>query len=137
YLDLATVEVWASATNDRSAALKVGEGVDAFLHAGVPAGETRFYWVRARNVSLLNGEWHPVSPTAGVAGTAGSAQPGPGSITATELAADSVTTPAIAPGAVTPTEIADAAITRAKIAFAAVGSAQIENASITQAKIAN
>lgn len=135
YLDLAAVEVWASASNDRSAAMKVGEGTDAFLHAGVPAGSTRFYWVRARNVSLLYGEWHPVSPTAGVAGTAGTAQPAPGSITATELAADSVTTPAIAANAVGTTEIADAAIQRAKIAFAAVGTAQIDDAAITRAKI--
>lgn len=137
YLDIATVEVFASATNDRVSATKIGEGLNAFLHAGVTPGQTRYYWIRARDVSGQFGDWFPLSATGGIAGTAGTAQPGPGTITATELAPDSVTSPAIAPAAVGASEIANAAIVRAKIAFAAVGSAEIEDAAITNAKIAN
>lgn len=135
YLDLATVEVHRASVNNRASAVKVGEGLNAFLDANVSAGDTRFYWVRPRDVSGLYGDWFPLSATAGVSGTAATAQPGPGSITAVELAPDSVTNAAIAPAAVNTTEIADAAIARAKLAFAAVGTAQIDDAAITQAKI--
>lgn len=136
YLAFQKTEIYASASNNRLSAFKIAEvSTNGYTHAGVTAGTTNFYWVRPVNVAGVVGEFFPVSTTAGVAATAGSAQPGPGTITAVELAVDSVTSPAIAPGAVGTTEIADAAIQRAKIATAAIGSAQIEDGSIVRAKI--
>ncbi len=137
YLTLGTVEVWAAAANNRVGAAKVGEALSSLTHAGVPPGETRFYWVRARNASGLYGDWFPLSTTAGVAATAGTAQPGPGTITDVELADSAVTAPKIADFAVTNAKIANAAIDNAKIANAAITSAKIQDAAITTAKIGN
>jgi hypothetical protein len=126
YMALDTVEVWASTTNNRGAAINVGaSGNGQFTHADVPAGATRFYWLRPRNASGSYGDWHPLAANAGVAGTAGTAQPGPGSITATELA----------PGAVTEPKLGNQSVSRAKLGFAAVGSAQIGYAEVTGANI--
>ena len=68
YLDLRTVEVWASATNDRGAATKVREGDTVASHV-LTSGLTRYYWIRAKNNSDLYGDWHPSSSTAGVSAT--------------------------------------------------------------------
>ena len=73
YLDLALVEVWASATNNRGAASKIGEvakGQDTFVHT-IDGGTTRYYWVRPKNGAGYYGDWHPLSASAGVSGTAG------------------------------------------------------------------
>lgn len=137
YLTLGTVEVWAAAANDRASAAKIGEALSSLTHAGVPPGETRFYWVRARNASGLYGDWFPLSATAGVAATAGTAQPGPGTITDVELADAAITAPKIADFAVTNAKIANAAIDNAKIANAAITGAKIQDAAITTAKIAD
>jgi hypothetical protein len=137
YLTLGTVEVWAASANNRTGAAKVGEALSGLTHAGVPPGETRFYWVRPRNASGLYGDWFPLSATAGVAATAGTAQPGPGTITDIELADSAITAPKIADFAVTNAKIANAAIDNAKIANAAIASANIQDAAITTAKIAN
>lgn len=73
YLDLALVEVWASATNNRAAGSKVGEvakGQNTFVHT-LAAGTLRYYWVRPKNRAGYYGDWHPLSASAGVSGTAG------------------------------------------------------------------
>jgi len=73
YLDLALVEVWASASNNRSLGSKVGEaakGQNTFVHT-LAGGTLRYYWVRPKNTSGSYGDWHPLSATAGVSGTAG------------------------------------------------------------------
>lgn len=73
YLDLALVEVWASATNNRAAGSKIGEvakGQNTFVHT-LDGGLTRYYWVRPKNAAGYYGDWHPLSASAGVSGTAG------------------------------------------------------------------
>jgi len=73
YLDLALVEVWASATNNRSAATLAGsaaKGQNTFVHT-LEGGTTRYYWVRPKNAAGYYGDWHPLSASAGVSGTAG------------------------------------------------------------------
>lgn len=71
-VDVADVEVWASSTNDRSFATLVAEVAGgAFTHA-VPAGETRYYWVRSRGKApdTRASVWVPSSATGGIAATA-------------------------------------------------------------------
>lgn len=73
YLDLALVEVWASATNNRAAATLAGsaaKGQNTFVHT-LEGGTTRYYWVRPKNAAGYYGDWHPLSASAGVSGTAG------------------------------------------------------------------
>jgi hypothetical protein len=75
-------EVWAATVNNRADASfqKIGQGLTNYLHAGLQRGETRFYWVRARNKIYQSvagvmtwvgsyGAWHPESATGGVQGT--------------------------------------------------------------------
>lgn len=71
YLAYAAGEVFAAISNDRSVAVKVGEGQTDFLHTGLSRGATNYYWVRARNANAVPdyGEFFPVSSTAGVLGT--------------------------------------------------------------------
>lgn len=136
YLALGAVEVWAASSNDRGAAAKIGEtNSGLFVHAGLSGGAQRWYWVRPRNASGAYGDWFPFAATNGVAATAGTSQPGPGSITATELAPDAVTQSAIAPAAVGTTELESLAVTRQKLGFGAVGTLQVEDGAITNAKI--
>lgn len=137
YLRYAKTEVYAASSNNRALAAKVGEGANSFIHAGVPPGATRYYWVRPLNTSGVPGDFHPLSASAGVASTAGTSQPGPGAITSTELATAAVTEPKMSNSAASTRVIADQAITQAKIAFLAVGTAQIDTAAITTAKIAD
>lgn len=73
YLDLALVEVWASASNNRAAATLAGlaaKGQNTFVHT-LDGGTTRYYWVRPKNAAGYYGDWHPLSASAGVSGTAG------------------------------------------------------------------
>lgn len=73
YLDLALVEVWASASNNRAAATLAGlaaKGQNTFVHT-LEGGTTRYYWVRPKNAAGNYGDWHPLSASAGVSGTAG------------------------------------------------------------------
>lgn len=91
YLKLDAIEVWAASSNNRSGASKVGEGLTFFGHT-VTAGATRFYWIKARNASGNYGDWYPLSATAGVSATSGTAVPGPNSITTSQIA-DSAVTP--------------------------------------------
>jgi hypothetical protein len=69
--DYLTSEVWASATNDRTAAALVGSGAYSFEHGALPVDAVRYYWVRAVDSSGNIGAYFPTSPTAGVTATAG------------------------------------------------------------------
>ncbi|MEA1651845.1 phage tail protein [Nitrospirillum sp. BR 11164] len=88
--DLAAIEIWASTTNDRAAAVKVASVMStAFTHTGLPASQTRYYWVRAVDTSGNIGPWFPSSGTAGVSGTvaqAVAADFSPGSLNYTAFA---------------------------------------------------
>lgn len=68
YLKINAVEVWASATNDRSAASLVGEGLQTFSHTGLSSGQAYYYWVRPRNNAGQYGDWFPLLETDGVLG---------------------------------------------------------------------
>jgi hypothetical protein len=116
YLGLDAIEIWASATNDRAAATKVGETTSyQYVHSGLAASTTRYYWARARNKAGTLGAYYPVSATAGVAATTLTTAPGPNSVGNGELQ--------------------DGAVSQTKIANAAIGTAQIQNLAVTSAKI--
>lgn len=106
YMQPAKVEIWASATNNRAGATKVGETSSGFyIHGGLAASTTRYYWARAVDGDGNLGAFFPASETAGVSATALTTIPPNGS----------VTTPKLANGAVTTAKIGDAQITNAKI----------------------
>lgn len=68
---LFAVEVWSSATNDRTAATLLATVTNNyFLHTGLDSGTTVYYWVRSKNTyGRTDGAWTPVSSTAGVSAT--------------------------------------------------------------------
>lgn len=68
---LFAVEVWSSATNDRTAATLLWTVTsNYYLHAGLTSNTARYYWVRAKNIyGRTDGVWTPVSATAGVTAT--------------------------------------------------------------------
>ena len=76
-LDLASMEVWVSATNDRSAATHAitvpttaPGAVQRWPHANLAPGTVRYYWVRPTNRTGKLGSFTPASPTAGWTATA-------------------------------------------------------------------
>lgn len=65
-------EVWASLTNDRATAVRIGTGAFSFLHDNLGVGVTWYYWVRAVDTSgNLSTNYFPLSATAGIAATTG------------------------------------------------------------------
>ncbi len=79
YEDIEAIEVWRADTNDRGTdvggiptlATKVGEiPWPGFTHLDLIGtyNITRYYWVRARDMGGLLGNWYPLSSTAGVSG---------------------------------------------------------------------
>ncbi len=64
YLMLDKVEVWWSATNDRSTAVKVAEGLTSAYHV-LTTGAAAYYWLRARDRGGNYGPWNPSSSTGG------------------------------------------------------------------------
>jgi predicted phage tail protein len=71
--DYSYSEVWIATTNNRGVAthLATQTGFSGFEHTGLAANTTRYYWIRAVDTSGNISEFHPVSATAGVSGTAG------------------------------------------------------------------
>lgn len=64
------LEIWSSSMNDRSTAVKVGESAAAaWTHNGLSLVDTRYYWIRTKDVYGNVGAWYPSSATAGVSGT--------------------------------------------------------------------
>ena len=70
-LDYDYARVWSSATNDLATASIVGTGKHSFVHDGLGANDTRYYWLQAVDTSGNLGGFAPASPTTGVPGTAG------------------------------------------------------------------
>lgn len=66
-------EVWSATTNNRGATgtTPVGTGRTGFVHEGLGANDTRYYWIRAVDTSGNVSAFHPVSATGGVSGKAG------------------------------------------------------------------
>ena len=71
-LDYAYSQVWAASVNNRASATQVGTGLHGFVHDGLGANDTRFYWIRAVDTSgNTSAAFYPASATAGISGTAG------------------------------------------------------------------
>ena len=71
--DLDIIEVYASTTSNFADGAVVGRiRGDTFVH-DVPAGQTRYYWIRALDTSGNSSAWHPADTGPGVAGTASTA----------------------------------------------------------------
>lgn len=136
YLDYRETEIWASATNDRTAATKVGTttGIQ-FVHSGLGASVTRYYWARAVNKAGTQGDWYPLSSTAGVSATTSTTAPGPDSVGEDELQDDAVSTTKIQNLAATSAKIGNLAVTTGKIDNLAVTTGKIDNLAVTNAKI--
>jgi hypothetical protein len=67
--DVAVIELWASASNDRTSAVRVWSGYA--LQAYVPLASGQYYaWGRAIDTSGNQSAWHPSAPNGGVVGTA-------------------------------------------------------------------
>lgn len=84
--DLAAIEIWSGISSSRDEAIKIGESLtNVFTHSGLTTGETRFYWVRARNTSGLVSEFNAL---AGISVTPG--QVAEGDIAANAIIADHI-----------------------------------------------
>ena len=70
YLQLASTEIWESATNNRASATKI-DTIQGYSYArgGLPDNTTRYYWARIIDASGQVSDWYPESATAGVAVT--------------------------------------------------------------------
>ncbi len=74
--DFSDIEIYASATNIRSGAFKIGTVKSTSFTQNLGAANlTRYYWLKARNTSGVESVWHPLSPTAGVVATTGALGP--------------------------------------------------------------
>lgn len=68
FTEFNALEIWASSTNNRDDAEKVGEtAAKSWTHSGLPLIETLYYWIRTNNIYGQTGDWYPASRTAGVA----------------------------------------------------------------------
>lgn len=137
YLGAATVQVWASATNNRNAATQVGSSATGlFLHSGLGVLETRYYWVRPVDASGQIGAYYPVSSTAGILGTTQSEVPPAGSVGTTQIAADAVTTTQIANDAITTPKLTVGCVTAVNVAANSIYANAIQANAVTAGKIA-
>lgn len=106
YMQLANFEVWQSATNNRANAARVGQPTGNAFNAPVSsAGATRYYWVRAIDKSGNDGDFYPLSATAGIAGTTSTVLPPDRSITDDMMADNSVPSRAVQQDAITANKI--------------------------------
>lgn len=94
YVQPVTVEIWASRSNNRGTATKVGQTAATsgiYLHKDLGTGETWYYWARAVDAEGNVGAFYPVSTTAGVSATTKTTAPGPNSVGTPELQDGAVT----------------------------------------------
>ncbi|CAH1658761.1 conserved hypothetical protein [Hyphomicrobiales bacterium] len=127
YMTLNRVEIYASKTNNRATATKIGDTIGTFVHGNLGVSETWYYWFRAidNNTPPLVGEWYPFSPTDGVVATTSNQVPPPNSVGTTQLQ----------DGAATAQKIANLAVGSAHIQALAVKTANIDNLQVTDAKM--
>ncbi|MBX3537343.1 MAG: hypothetical protein KF735_06895 [Chelatococcus sp.] len=127
YMTLNKVEIYASKTNNRATATKVGDTIGTFVHGNLGVSETWYYWFRAidNNTPPLVGEWYPFSATDGVVATTSNQVPPP----------NSVGTPQLQDGAATAQKIANLAVGSAHIQALAVKTGNIDNLQVTDAKV--
>ena len=60
YLQLASTEIWESATNNRASATKI-DTIQGYSYArgGLPDNTTRYYWARLIDASGQVRDWYP------------------------------------------------------------------------------
>lgn len=107
--DLAVIEVWESASNDRATAVLLSRLAGTSLFRSLPDVAPRYYWVRAEDTSGNQSTWHPAGQYAGVAGNAGG-------LDGALIQAGSIITAALADSAVTIAKLADEAVSATKFA---------------------
>lgn len=133
YMQPVKVEIWAASSNNRGSATKIGETTSGiYLHGGLSASTTRYYWARAVDAAGNVGAYYPVSSTGGISGTTLTTLPPANSVGTAELKNDAVTNAKIANLAVDTANIANAAITNAKIGDAEIQSAKIANLAVNK-----
>lgn len=71
FAEFAAVEIWASTTNDRAGAVKIGEtAAETWTHSGISVVDQWFYWARLRDIYGNYSSWYPAGATSGVPGQA-------------------------------------------------------------------
>lgn len=137
YLGISTVEVWASATNQRASAVKLGVSPSGiYVHSGLSTSQTYYYWVRPVDASGQLGSYFPVSATSGIVGTTQNEVPPAGSVGTTQIAPNAVTNTQIADGSISTPKIQTNSITSDRIAANAVQANAIAANAVTAGKIA-
>lgn len=83
--DLEHIQIWESASNDRSLATQIATvSANFFTRTGLVATNVRYYWLRAVDTTGNLSGFHPVSAILGVQGTAGSVGVDYASVTGTK-----------------------------------------------------
>lgn len=63
------LEIWSNTSNDRTTASKVGAtAATSWAHNGLALVDTRYYWIRTKDVYDNYGNWYPASASGGVQG---------------------------------------------------------------------
>ena len=66
FTEFNALEIWASSTNNRDDAEKVGEtAAKSWTHSGLPLITTLYYWIRTKDIYGQVGDWYPASKTGG------------------------------------------------------------------------
>ena len=117
-------KIWFDTNNTISGASTINITGESWVHTGLGANDTRYYWAQPFNSSnvALGAQIGPVSATTKRADT-------------DDIVGGAITTDKIYDLAVTTAKIADADITTAKIANLNVTAAKIADASITSGKL--
>lgn len=108
--DLSVIEIWRADTNDRSGAAKIAEVKTDFYSDVLGNSVTKYYWMRAKDLTGNTSTWEPVGATAGL----------------------STTTLTIATADIGAAQITNATIANATIDLAAKVSGQLPNANLAQ-----
>ena len=132
---LATVEIWRNTANSRATATKVTEVLGQFyVDVDVVIGTAYYYWLRAVDFTGNSGPFTPATDGGGYTATptaAGSSDVAAGAITATQLAANTITANKIAAGTITATEIAASTITAGKLSVTNLAAIAADMGAIT------
>ena len=67
--DLSAIEIWRADTNDRAGAAKIAEVKTDFYSDVLGNGVTKYYWIRARDLSGNVSTWEPTGATSGLSTT--------------------------------------------------------------------
>jgi len=69
FVGFSCIEIWASDTNNREDAIKVGESLSpVWTHSGLDLIDIKYYWVRTKDIFGNLGDWYATSATGGTVG---------------------------------------------------------------------